>query len=297
MQMSENNAIHIGERQPIVFPDDAEVERSRAVSAKLRELALQHGLDMDHPEKWKAPEVALRNQLLDEAQGAIPNAKPQMAGPKEFQFDGDPLEGVQAAKQAHAEAVSALAAAQEVYDRALARMEKCEQDLQSHADLDAEIEAWTVRQLKENRTTDLSYAFKTRLTERAQAKDRFDIAKAAQAKLQRELATAQGTARQAERFVKAAASAYIMRQAEEMVEDLRRAEAAAVECRSILLSLGAAWLPGLHGAYPLPASIAAALNAPMATADIDPKAVTIWQQRHADVIALAELGEDQCLPA
>jgi hypothetical protein len=276
-------------------PLSAEDQRSRAVEMKLRELAAEHGLDMAHPENWGATEARLRDKLLDLAEEAVPGSKPiTLAGPKEFQFDGDPLESVQAAKQAHAEAQSALDAAQEVHDRALAQLAKAEQAVADHDNLDAEIEAWNVQQLKENRTTDLPYGFRTRLTERAHAKDRFDHAKAACARLERELSEAQVTAQQAERVLKAAASAYIVRDAAaSLVEDLRICEQEAVRIRSILLSLGAAWLPGLHGPMPLPPSITTAINTPIPIAEIDPKAVEVWRQRHADTLALAELeGEE-----
>jgi hypothetical protein len=263
---------------------------------KLRELAEEHGLDMAHPENWGATEMRLRDKLLDLAEQAVPGSKPiTVAGPKEYQLEGDPLESVQAAKQAHADAQSALDAAQEVHDRALARMATAEQELAQFDDLDARIESYTVDRLKSNKAPDLSHELQTAQINRSKATDRFDIAKAALVRLDRELRTAQVTAQQAERVAKAAASAYLMRGAKSLVEDLRICEQAAVEARSILLSLGAAWLPGLHGPMPLPPWITIAINTPMATAEVDPKAVEIWRQRHADTLALAGLeGEEPC---
>jgi hypothetical protein len=288
-------------RRPNPAPLSAEDQRSRAVEMKLRELAAEHGLDMDHPEAWGSTECRLRDRLLSEAEAAVPGSrKTTLAGPREYQFDEglDPLAAVAEAKATHAEAIAALETAGDVFDRATDRLTKAEADLASYDGLDDRVEDWTVQRLKEGRSTDLSLDLKQQLVDRARARDRVEIARGAHTRLARELHDAEIACQSAERVARAAATAYLMHHAESMADDLIMIEAEAVKLRSILHGFASASLPGLHGVFALSPKITRALNEPMGVAQPDPKAIALWRQRHSDVLTAADPveAEEPCKP-
>jgi hypothetical protein len=199
---------------------------------------------------WGDNEVAIRERCRKQAEDEIDSQYP-VVGPHvpdgvsddDADWSLEPREGLRRALAERAEAVRLRNAAAEVADRAAARVQKAEREVESFADLDAQIEHFEVQQARSGSFADLPYGLHRQSAERATARDRVEHARRAHKTLLAELRDAEAVVAAKNRVANVWASRVVADEAEEVCRHYHEVRAEAESVRTSLLGLAQVRFP------------------------------------------------------
>ena len=117
---------------------------------------------------WRPIPTPAELAVRDAARAAQPTPERE-AEPEQL---GDPRDALRSAKDAYDAALDQQRRAQSVVERAKQRMDAADAEMQSFADLDAQITAWTAQQIRDDVAAEMPFALANAQRERSRAIDR-----------------------------------------------------------------------------------------------------------------------------